>query len=81
MNNDQSLRPLQLFAVQRQVRGRLSLRVQLGGGQQGIESLLIEVMEADGVPGALERAADGLGDGVVEAVPLGMRKNDGDFHR
>ena len=81
MNDDQSLRPLQLVAVKCQVRGRLSLRVQLGGGQQGIESLFIEVMEADGVPAAFERAAGGLGDGVVEAAPLGMGKNDGDFHR
>ena len=75
-----SLRAPQFVAVAGYLRGWRSGRVQLSGGQQRIEALCPQVVEADGVTTTLKRSASGEGDGVVEAAPVRMGKNNRDFH-
>ena len=80
MNDDQAIRAPQLLAVAGQLRGRRRLRFQFSGGQERIEALRIQVVKMNRVPAALQRTADRLSDGVIEAAPVRMRKNNGDFH-
>lgn len=49
---------------------------QLAAGEQRIEAFLVQIMKQGRVPVPLQRIHHRRGDGGVEAVPVGMPKQD-----